>query len=280
MRVIRLPTLTACALALCAIAPVALAQSTQDNALDTFDVNTASEVSMMPGWVTEDGSYMAAIRIELSEGWKTYWRASDGAGIPPAFDWSGSENLERVAYYWPTPNVYWAQGIRAIGYADELILPVRFYPESPDAQIDLALNVDYGICREVCVPARANIAFDLPQSGQSNIETITQAINANPRPGADHGLNAHSCNISQAGEDYVLSADFAFSDDLDALEAVLVESGNDEVWISTVDYVDNDSAVSLEADLVYFGEGTFAFDQNALRFTFLTRNGGIDIRGC
>ena len=35
----------------------------------------------------------AGVEIKLKAGWKTYWRYPGDAGVPPRFDWSGSENL-------------------------------------------------------------------------------------------------------------------------------------------------------------------------------------------
>ncbi|MCB1329838.1 MAG: hypothetical protein KDK28_10515, partial [Maritimibacter sp.] len=41
-----------------------------------------AEVDVLPGWRQADGTHMAALRITLDEGWKTYWRAPGEAGIP------------------------------------------------------------------------------------------------------------------------------------------------------------------------------------------------------
>jgi len=35
----------------------------------------------------------AGIEIKLQSGWKTYWRYPGDSGVPPRFDFSGSENL-------------------------------------------------------------------------------------------------------------------------------------------------------------------------------------------
>src|SRR6056297_1113481 len=70
---------------------------------------------VLPGWTTGAGTRMAALRLTLAPGWKTYWRAPGDAGIPPAFDWSGSRNLKGVAFHWPAPDVFQSYGIRTIG---------------------------------------------------------------------------------------------------------------------------------------------------------------------
>ena len=89
----------------------------------SFDRVVQAEV--LPGWRTENGDHMAALRITLNPGWKTYWRAPGDAGIPPLLDWSGSGNLESAEVTWPTPEVFSQNGMRSIGYTEELVLPVR-----------------------------------------------------------------------------------------------------------------------------------------------------------
>ena len=39
-------------------------------------------------------SVRIGLQIKLAPGWKTYWRTPGDAGIPPHFDWVGSENLQ------------------------------------------------------------------------------------------------------------------------------------------------------------------------------------------
>lgn len=54
-----------------------------------------SEAQLLPGWETADGHRVAALKLVLEPGWKTYWRSPGDAGVPPVFDWSGSEILAR-----------------------------------------------------------------------------------------------------------------------------------------------------------------------------------------
>ncbi|MCX8508161.1 MAG: protein-disulfide reductase DsbD family protein, partial [Rhodobacteraceae bacterium] len=78
-----IPLLLSAVLALAA--PLAQAQPVPDNLL---------KAEILPGWRTESGSQMAALRLTMAPGWKTYWRAPGDAGIPPRFDWTGSANLK------------------------------------------------------------------------------------------------------------------------------------------------------------------------------------------
>jgi len=53
-------------------------------------------IELLQGWRTATGTHMTAVHITLEDGWKTYWRAPSGNGIPPSFNWEGSENLSSV----------------------------------------------------------------------------------------------------------------------------------------------------------------------------------------
>src|SRR6056297_4231173 len=84
------------------------------------------EARILTGWRLPDGTHQAGLEIRLRDGWKTYWRAPGDAGIPPRFNWSGSRNLSDVAITWPTPRTLSQNGVRTIGYANSLTLPIHF----------------------------------------------------------------------------------------------------------------------------------------------------------
>jgi len=69
----------------------------QGTAQSFLSLDDVAKVTVLPGWRTATGNHMAAIRIELAEGWTTYWRSAGESGIPPRFDWSGSGNLKTDA---------------------------------------------------------------------------------------------------------------------------------------------------------------------------------------
>ena len=48
----------------------------------------------------------AGIEIKLQPGWKTYWRYPGDSGVPPRFDFSGSENLKTAKVLYPAPHLF------------------------------------------------------------------------------------------------------------------------------------------------------------------------------
>ena len=122
-------------------------------------------LNVVPGWRTEHGTHMVGLRITLADGWKTYWRAPGEGGIPPRFNWDGSENVTSMRIHWPRPGVFEANGIRSIGYADEVVLPMEFTPNDRNQPIQLRGQVELGVCETVCVPISLRLRADLPRRG-------------------------------------------------------------------------------------------------------------------
>jgi DsbC/DsbD-like thiol-disulfide interchange protein len=107
-------------------------------------------------------SFRAGIQIKLQPGWKTYWRYPGDSGVPPAFDFSASDNVKTVTVSYPAPMRFddGAGGI-AIGYKDEVVLPVRFVPNDSAKPATLRLKLDYAVCEKLCVPAKADLTLAL-----------------------------------------------------------------------------------------------------------------------
>lgn len=115
------------------------------------------------------GALLAGIRMEMKDGWHTYWRMPGDSGIPPTFDWSGSENVAAVELLWPAPERFDAKGDDTIGYTREIVWPVLVRAADPARPVSLKLAMSYGVCSNICVPGEANLALDLP--GKSAPET-------------------------------------------------------------------------------------------------------------
>lgn len=103
----------------------------------------------------------AGVEIRLAPGWKTYWRYPGDSGVPPHFDFSGSENVKNVTVLWPAPRRFAADGDITIGYKDNAIFPLRIEPQRADRPVLLRLAFDYAICEKICVPADARLELRL-----------------------------------------------------------------------------------------------------------------------
>ena len=109
----------------------------------------------------------AGLEIKLHSGWKTYWRYPGDSGVPPVFDFAGSENVKSVTVLWPVPKRFPdGSGGHAIGYSGHVILPLQVIPQAGGKPVKLRLKLAYGVCEKLCVPVEARA--ELPLAGSSS----------------------------------------------------------------------------------------------------------------
>jgi len=141
----------------------------------------ASRVRLVGGG-NAAASLLAGVQIELDAGFKTYWRTPGEAGLPPAFDWSKSVNVESAEVLWPAPARFEDPGGIVYGYQGSVLLPVRVRPQDPSKPVGLALTIDYGVCKDICIPAQAELSLKLPKSALPAVRSaLDNAVARVPR---------------------------------------------------------------------------------------------------
>jgi len=122
-----------------------------------WDGDARSAVRLVAGSSSAGGTtpLLAGIEIRIKDGWHTYWRYPGDAGVPPRFDFAGSQNLKSVAVSWPAPQRIPEQGLVAIGYVRSVTWPLTVVPQDPAKPVTLRLKLDYAVCERLCVPAEA-----------------------------------------------------------------------------------------------------------------------------
>ena len=221
---------------------------------------------------------MAALQLTLAPGWKTYWRAPGDAGIPPVFDWAGSQNLSGVQLHWPRPSVFETSGMQTIGYHDALILPFEVAVADPAAPVQVALQVDLGVCLDVCVPASLTVTAQLPPKGAHD-PAIQQALDDQPDPAASAGLSAVSCEVMPIDDGLRVTARMAMPR-LGDLETVVLESGQSGVWVSEAATVRSGDQLIATVDMVAAQGEPFVLERDRVIVTILAGNQAVQTLGC
>ncbi|MEM9250475.1 MAG: protein-disulfide reductase DsbD domain-containing protein [Pseudomonadota bacterium] len=233
---------------------------------------------VLPGWTTADGTRMTALRLILAPGWKTYWRAPGDAGIPPHFDWSGSDNLAGVRIHWPAPDVFYDHGMRTIGYADEVVWPIEMRPQNPADPIAVAAVLDLGVCEMVCIPAQLSFAADFSGPGRMDPQ-IRAALAERPMPARRAGVSGVDCTLTPIADGLQLDATITLPT-TGSGEIALVEAGDPSVWVSEPQTVRRGDRLRVRADLVPAPGRPLVIERQALRFTVIGARESVDIRGC
>ena len=124
----------------------------------------------------------AGVELKLQSGWKTYWRYPGDSGVPPIFDFGGSENIKSVTVLWPAPERF-SDGVGySIGYKDYVMLPLRVIPRDDRKPVTLRLKLDYAVCESLCVPAKANLELQFSSNDGFSDSIVAAAEARVPKP--------------------------------------------------------------------------------------------------
>ncbi|WP_417249748.1 protein-disulfide reductase DsbD domain-containing protein [Celeribacter sp.] len=257
--------------ALCALA-IGTA-TTAPHAATAMDSDDLAQVTVLPGWRMKNGNHMAALQITLKEGWHTYWRAPGGSGIPPRFDWGGSDNLAGVGLHWPVPTVYGQNGMRYIGYEDALVLPVEIVPDAA-GNIELSGEISYGVCMDICMPMTSAFATTLDATDTAPDPRITAALAERP-----HTVTGAKCAADAIKDGMRIAATLNLPKIGNQVVAV-IEHPDHDVWVSEATITQDGSRVTATSDLVPPTAAPFAIDRSTLTITVIDEGTAYEARGC
>ncbi len=233
---------------------------------------------VLPGWQMENGHRMAGLSLILAPDWKTYWRAPGEAGIPPQFNWSGSENVKSIRIHWPSPQVFHTNGLQSIGYHDAVILPLEVTPIDASRPVMLRAEVDLGVCKDICMPAivTAEAVLEIPGGPD---EAIQAALNAQPKSAAEGRVTSLTCAVDPIDDGLRVTATITmpFSGQT---ETVAFESRDPLVWVGQADSMRQGDSLISAVDMVSSSGEPFALDRSGVTVTVLQQGRGIEVIGC
>ena len=126
---------------------------------------------------------LGGVAIQLQPGWKTYWRTPGDSGVPPRFDFSKSDNVEAVTVLWPAPTKFDdGAGGTALGYKQQVVLPLRIVAKNADKPVMLRANISYAVCDKICIPVDANAELAFGSVASTEDGNLSDALNAVPKP--------------------------------------------------------------------------------------------------
>jgi DsbC/DsbD-like thiol-disulfide interchange protein len=162
-------------------------------------------------WIAAGHPFNVALRFELEKGWHVYWVNPGDSGEPPGVMWELPAGIKAGAIEWPAPRRLGTPTIVDYGYEDAvtLIIPMRADATlSSQNPAQISANVKVLVCREMCIPGKAQVSLALPVKSQqpsANSQTahfFTEARKASPR------LTPASWKfaITQTNDSFVLTA--------------------------------------------------------------------------
>lgn len=237
-----------------------------------------AQLEVLDGGKTKRGTYIAALRLTLPEGWKTYWRAPGDAGIPPRFDWRGSHNVAAVKIIWPTPSVFDQNGFQTIGYTTQLVLPIEITPTRAGQPIRLKGKMEFGMCKEVCIPGALKFDHHTNIDAKRN-PVIVAALAQRPYSASEAGVRQATCRLSPNKDGLRIVARIVMPS-AGGQEIAVIEPGNPTLWSAGTHTQRTGNTLIATADLINTASGTFAIDRSNIRITVLGKRHAVDIQGC
>lgn len=144
-----------------------------------------------------DGKRAAALQIEPSPGWITYWREPGDAGIPPSINLAPDSGYTLSDIGYPVPKRIDNGDLRDIGYDGPVTLPlVLSGPAGSSSSGELKASVFIGICRNICIPFQAEFQLSLTLSETAKAEEaeiVAAARKTLPEaPSPDFSVQSHA----------------------------------------------------------------------------------------
>jgi DsbC/DsbD-like thiol-disulfide interchange protein len=122
---------------------------------------------------------LVGVHFVLEPGWHIYWVNPGDSGQPPAFNWQLPEGFSAGEIQWPRPErMQNTPQLADYGYHGDVLLavPVRVSPSARTGAAAITLEAKWLICREVCLPDRAQLQVSLPVGSEARDNPATAAL--------------------------------------------------------------------------------------------------------
>ena len=228
-------------------------------------------------------SYLAGVELRLADGWKTYWRMPGDAGVPPSFDWAGSRNVASVEVLYPAPTRMVEPAAVTVGYKGSVIFPVKVVPREADQPVMLKLRMEFGICRDICIPEETTLLLELGPAAMTGAPTasLLAALERVPRPPArrragDPEVKGLTANL--AGPSPRLYVEARFAEGGAGADLFLEAVSADDVYVPLPTRLADaaDGTARFAVDLSHGGNPE-ALRGKVLRLTLVSDAGASDV---
>mgnify|MGYP006096636499 FL=1 len=141
------------------LSPSAQAQLPVQSTVTTERVTAtlmAERPSLAPGetiWV--------GLRLQMAEGWHSYWRNPGDSGLPTMIEWSLPEGIAAGPIQWPAPERQPYGTLMNFGYSDDVTLLARLSiaEDAPTGSAMIMARATWLVCADICVPEDGSFAI-------------------------------------------------------------------------------------------------------------------------
>src|SRR5215472_8063735 len=122
---------------------------------------------------------LLGVHFILEPGWHIYWVNSGDSGQPPVFQWQLPEGFSAGEIQWPRPErMQNTPQLADYGYHGDVLLavPLRVPASARPGAAVITLDAKWLICREICLPDRAQLRVSLPVGPEARENPAVAAL--------------------------------------------------------------------------------------------------------
>ena len=123
-------------------------------------------------------SFYVGIRLQMQDGWHTYWENPGDSGSPFEATWTTDAGVIIENVSWPTPQTIPYPPLMTFGYEGDVVFPFQVFRSLDTELTEISLDFDFLICADICIPEQATLTLDLTSASSSDL--LDQAIDNLP----------------------------------------------------------------------------------------------------
>ncbi|MEO8727389.1 MAG: protein-disulfide reductase DsbD domain-containing protein [Acidobacteriaceae bacterium] len=153
--------------------------------------------------------FWIGLDFELQPGWHVYWINPGDSGEPPKVRWTLPDGFNAGYFQWPKPERIRLASLVDYGYSNHVLLMLPMHAGAKAAKsADLLANVHWLVCREICIPGKAQLGLTLPIEKTAQVDAKQHALFEATRKEIPQNAPADwKASTQAAGNDFVLSVE-------------------------------------------------------------------------
>jgi thiol:disulfide interchange protein DsbD len=131
---------------------------------------------VLPQALSRGSSAEAGLYFKLEPGWHVYWKNAGDSGEPPHIRWTLPEGISAGPLQFMIPKRLPLGPLMDFGYEGEALFPftLNVSDKAQPGPVDLRAKVDWLVCREVCIPGKAELSVNRDVLAQPGVTRPNQ----------------------------------------------------------------------------------------------------------
>ena len=237
-------------------------------------------ISIIDDVIHEDKTIIIGLKINLKEGWKTYWRHSGTTGLPTVINIEKIPDMEDFKILWPKPEVQESDGDISLIYKNEILIPIVIKLNNKNLPYLFKLNADFGVCKNICIPVKKYLTFEIKNSKiSSRKDALENALNKVPKSSSDSTLGNLSCSVNTNAGQTFLKFSAKLSDPFFESWSIL-EYGTDMIALLKTKKHISDQKLFFETAIDRSQKKYLFIDKSKFKLTIISKDKSLLFLGC